>query len=60
MGFGSYDESEQQKHEVNDDDDESEGVNVHVNEHEGTVSFESGSSVTDLVSKLSDMKKTED
>lgn len=56
MGFGSYDESEQQNQEVNAD--ESEGVSVHENEHEGEVQFESGASTDDLVDQLADMKSS--
>ncbi|UPV77153.1 DUF5786 family protein (plasmid) [Halorussus limi] len=55
MGFGSYDESEQQNQEVNTDDD-SEGVSVHENDHEGELRFETGASTDDLVNKLQDIK----
>jgi hypothetical protein len=58
MGFGSYDESEQQNQEVNTDDNESEGVSVHENDHEGELTFESGSSVDDLVTQLKTIKTT--
>jgi hypothetical protein len=54
MGFGSYDESEQQNQEV--DADDGEGVNVHENDHEGTVSFETDASTDDLIDQLGDMK----
>ncbi|UPV73894.1 DUF5786 family protein [Halorussus limi] len=60
MGFGSYDESEQQNQEVNTDDD-GEGVSVHENDHEGELKFETGASTDDLVDKLQDIKDdTED
>lgn len=59
MGFGSYDESEQQKQEV-DTDSEDEGVNVHENDHQGSVSFESEASTEDLVNNLQDMKDDAD
>ncbi|QZP39554.1 DUF5786 family protein [Halobaculum magnesiiphilum] len=59
MGFGSYDESEQQNHEVETDDD-SEGVDVHENDHEGEARFEAGASTDDLVSQLKDMKSEDD
>lgn len=55
MGFGSYDESEQQNQEV-DDDDNSEGVAVHENDHKGEVTFETDASTEDLVGRLSEMK----
>ncbi|MFC6988389.1 DUF5786 family protein [Haloplanus sp. GCM10025708] len=54
MGFGSYDESEQQNQEVNADD--SEGVSVHENDHDGEVTFESDASTDDLVDRLADIK----
>ncbi len=54
MGFGSYDESEQQNQEY--DDDGAEGVNVHENVHEGEVSFETDVSTDDLVDRLDEMK----
>lgn len=54
MGFGSYDESEQQNQDV--DADDSEGVSVHENDHQGEVSFESDASTDDLVDRLADMK----
>jgi len=55
MGFGSYDESEQQNQNV-DADDDSEGVSVHENDHEGTVSFETDASTDDLIDQLGEMK----
>lgn len=55
MGFGSYDESEQQNQEI-DADDDGEGVTVHENDHDGKVSFDSGASTTDLLDKLAGMK----
>lgn len=55
MGFGSYDESEQQNQELNTDDD-TEGINVHENDHEGELTFESQVSTDDLVGRLKTMK----
>ncbi|MFC4451344.1 DUF5786 family protein [Halorussus aquaticus] len=55
MGFGSYDESEQQNQEMNTDDD-SEGVSVHEDDHEGELTFETDASTDDLVNKLQDIK----
>ncbi|AAV46244.1 MULTISPECIES: DUF5786 family protein [Haloarcula] len=54
MGFGSYDESEQKDNDV--DADDSEGVAVHENDHDGSVSFETEATTSDLVDKLGDMK----
>lgn len=59
MGFGSYDESEQENQNV-DTDDDTEGVNVHENTHDGEVSFESDASTGDLVDRLSEMKDDAD
>ena len=56
MGFGSYDESEQQNHEVTASEDEVEGVNVHENDHRGEVSFESDASTDELLDQLEDIK----
>lgn len=55
MGFGSYDESEQQQ-QTNDDENEVEAVNVHENDHDGEMSFESDVSTDELVSQLGSMK----
>lgn len=59
MGFGSYDESEQQNQEVNADDD-SEGVSVHENEHEGEMTFETGASTDDLMEQLAEIKESDE
>ncbi|WIV67068.1 DUF5786 family protein [Natrialbaceae archaeon AArc-T1-2] len=58
MGFGSYDESEQQQ-QTADDDEDVEAVNVHENDHEGELSFESDLSTDELVSQLGEMKDEE-
>ena len=58
MGFGSYDESEQQQQSA-DDDEDVEAVNVHQNDHDGQLSFESDASTDELVSQLGSMKDDE-
>ncbi|WP_101296109.1 DUF5786 family protein [Halegenticoccus soli] len=58
MGFGSYDESEQQNHDVSTEREESEGVDAHEHDHDGELTFESGSSVNDLVNRLEEIKAT--
>ncbi|MFC7195952.1 DUF5786 family protein [Halosimplex aquaticum] len=58
MGFGSYDESEQQDQSA--DADEGEGVSVHENDHEGEITFETEASTDDLVDRLSDIKDSAD
>lgn len=55
MGFGSYDESEQENGDENDFD-EDEGVSVHENTHDGDVSVESDMSSDELVDQLQDLK----
>lgn len=59
MGFGSYDESEQENQAVETDED-SEGVTVREHDHEGDVSFETDESADDLVDRLQDMKDEAD
>ncbi len=59
MGFGSYDESEQ-KEQTADDDEDVEAVNVHENDHQGEMSFESDVSTDELVDQLGSMKDDED
>ena len=54
MGFGSYDESEQQDQES--DFDEDDGVSVHENTHDGEVSFDSDASQDELLDKLEEIK----
>ena len=55
MGFGSYDESEQEQ-PSDDEDDAGEGVSVHENDHDGSVTVESDVSTDDLVSRLDEMR----
>lgn len=55
MGFGSYDESEQQNQDVSDADT-SEGVDIHENEHEGEVTFESDADTDELMDQLAEIK----
>jgi hypothetical protein len=55
MGFGSYDESEQ-KHQQGNDDEDVDAVNLHENDHDGQLSFESDASTDQLVSQLDAMK----
>ena len=55
MGFGSYDESEQRE-QTADDEENVEAVNVHENDHDGEMSFESDLSTDELVSQLDSMR----
>jgi hypothetical protein len=58
MGFGSYDESEQK--DQNNDIDEDAAVNVHQNNHDGKVSFDSDASQDELLDQLEDIKDDHD
>ncbi|APX98425.1 DUF5786 family protein [Natronorubrum daqingense] len=59
MGFGSYDESEQQQ-QTADDEDDVEAVNIHENDHDGKLSFESDATTDELVSQLGSMKDSDE
>ena len=54
MGFGSYDESEQKDQNV--DTDDTRAVNVHANDHEGSVEFEFDEDEESLIERLQEMK----
>lgn len=56
MGFGSYDESEQEKREVDTDFDDDESVNTDDSNHDGSVEFEFTTSNDELLDRLQDMK----
>jgi len=55
MGFGSYDESEQETPSDNEEDT-GESITAHENEHHGDVNFESDASTSDLVDRLGEIK----
>ncbi|WP_135829286.1 DUF5786 family protein [Halorussus halobius] len=56
MGFGSYDESEQDNQEYDADIDDDSSVSAEENSHEGTVDFEIGASNDELLDRLQDIK----
>lgn len=56
MGFGSYDESEQQQQNRDTEDNEDAAVNVHENDYEGSIQVETGGSTNDLLGQLQDIK----
>ena len=56
MGFGSYDESEQENQELDLDDEDGGGVKTAENDHEGAVEFEIGASNDELLDKLEEIK----
>ncbi|MFC6731409.1 MULTISPECIES: DUF5786 family protein [unclassified Haladaptatus] len=57
MGFGSYDESEQERQEVDGDLDESDGVATSENDHQGSIDFENGASNDELLDRLQEIKQ---
>ena len=60
MGFGSYDESEQERQSVETEFDEDDvAMNERDNEHEGRVEFETGASNDELLDRLQDIKDEE-
>lgn len=56
MGFGSYDESEQENQEFETDLDDSESVATGETDHDGVVEFENGASNDELIDRLQDIK----
>ena len=56
MGFGSYDESEQDNQELGDIEDD-DGVSTEENEHDGEVEYEIGASNDELINRLKDIKE---
>lgn len=54
MGFGSYDESEQQDLDADFDDDDA--VQSEENAHRGTIEFENGASSDELIDRLKEIK----
>jgi len=59
MGFGSYDESEQERQNADTSADDTEAVNVHENDYNGSVSVESDASTDELLGQLQDIKETD-
>lgn len=55
MGFGSYDESEQENQEIDADIDD-ESVTTGESTHDGDVEFEIGASNDELINRLQDIK----
>jgi len=57
MGFGSYDESEQDNQSIDSDDlDADGGVDTADYEHDGGVDYEIGASNDELLDRLQDIK----
>jgi len=60
MGFGSYDESEQENQDYDTDFADEDGVSTAENTHDGDVSYEFSASNDELLTKLEDIKDEED
>ncbi|PSP94925.1 death domain-associated protein [Halobacteriales archaeon QS_4_62_28] len=56
MGFGSYDESEQDNQEYDTELDDEDGLSTSENDHEGDVEFEFTASNDELLDRLEDIK----
>ncbi|MHB9287591.1 DUF5786 family protein [Halobacteriales archaeon Cl-PHB] len=56
MGFGSYDESEQENQEYDTDLEDETGENVAEQTHDGDVSYEFTASNDELLDRLQDIK----
>jgi len=57
MGFGSYDESEQENQDYDTDFEDDEGINAKEHDHEGEVSFDFDDTSSDeLLDQFQDMK----
>lgn len=60
MGFGSYDESEQENHQQTTDEDDGEALTLNEHEHDGEMTFDSGADTEELLSKLGDIKDAQE
>jgi hypothetical protein len=56
MGFGSYDESEQENQDYDADFDDNDGVSTEESGHDGDVKFEFTASNDELLDRLQDIK----
>ena len=59
MGFGSYDESEQENQEIETDIDD-DGMATEDADHNGNVEYEIGASNDELINRLQDIRDDED
>ena len=60
MGFGSYDESEQENQDFDTDFEDDDGLDAGDAEHKGSVDFEIGASNDELLDRLESMKDEPD
>ena len=60
MGFGSYDESEQERQAVETEfDEEGAEINNRERDHDGSVEYETGASNDELLDRLKEIKNDE-
>ncbi len=57
MGFGSYDESEQDNQEYDTDFEDDDGVETAESEHDGDVEYEFTASNDELLDRLEEIKE---
>ncbi|WP_302081983.1 DUF5786 family protein [Salinibaculum rarum] len=57
MGFGSYDETEQDNQEYDTDFEDDDGVDTAENTHDGDVEFEFTASNDELLDRLEEIKE---
>ena len=60
MGFGSYDESEQENQEYDTNFDDEDGVDAEETAHQGDVEYEFTASNDELLDRLKDIKGDDD
>jgi hypothetical protein len=60
MGFGSYDESEQENQEYDTNFDDEDGVDAEETAHQGDVEYEFTASNDELLDRLKDIKEDDD
>jgi hypothetical protein len=56
MGFGSYDESEQENQELDIENQDADGVKTSDSDHQGAVEFDIGASNDELLDTLQEIK----
>ena len=57
MGFGSYDESEQDNQEYDTDLDDEDSIDTAENTHDGNVEYEFNATNDELLDRLEDIKE---
>ena len=57
MGFGSYDESEQDSQDYDADLDDNDGVETRQKDHDGDVNFDIGAPNDELLDRLEEIKE---